>query len=176
MIRCFRKGLTCENHKRSISSSAAVTNTVRGDEEVQPHRFERLDRRVGQATAENVVSRRAQARGLVDSPEASLLCARELIVGCVEVAKTNGASAQASRSTIHTVHCNRQLIRDRRRTSKTACLTAPYHRCAMQASAPPLTIAAQRRRRVSQCPAATIPFSACPQSWGHPIRMRRRLD
>ena len=63
----------------------------------------------------------------------SLLCARKFIVGCVEVAKTSGASAQASRSTIHTVHCSRQLIRDRRRTSNAACLTAPYHRCAMQA-------------------------------------------
>ena len=62
----------------------------------------------------------------------SLLCAREFFVGCVEVAKTSGASAQASRSTIHTVHCNRQLIRDRRRTSKTACLTAPYDQGAMK--------------------------------------------
>ena len=60
----------------------------------------------------------------------NLLCAREFVVGCVEVATTSGASAQASRSTIHTMHCNRQSICDRRRTSNTACLTAPYDRCA----------------------------------------------
>ncbi len=64
---------------------------------------------------------------------AILLCARESVVGCVEVAKIRGASEQASRSPTHTVHCNRQLIRDRRRTSKTACLTTPYERCAKQA-------------------------------------------
>ena len=63
----------------------------------------------------------------------SLHCARGFVVGCVKVAKTSGASAQASQSAIHTVQCNRQSIRDRRRTSKTACLTAPYNPCAMQA-------------------------------------------
>jgi len=65
-----------------------------------------------------------------------LLCAREFVVGCVEVAETSGASAQASQSTIHTVHCDRQLICDRRRTSKTACLTAPYDQCGVRANGP----------------------------------------
>ena len=59
----------------------------------------------------------------------------QLAVGCVEVAKPCGASAQAGRSAIHTVHDNDGLTSDRRRTSKTACLTAPYAKQAQVAQA-----------------------------------------
>ncbi len=59
----------------------------------------------------------------------------QLAVACVEVAKPSGASAHAGRSTIHTVHDNGRLTSDRRRTSKTACLTAPYAKQAQVAQA-----------------------------------------